>query len=54
MKIEVDKDLMQIRIYDGVTTVSIFNFDMCDEDDLNRNEGEFKDLLNHLKVKIEY
>lgn len=56
MKIEVDTNLMQIDIYDGVICISRLDFDMCDKETLINNSNELLDLFSALNIKcdIEY
>ena len=64
MRIEVNDNLMEIRIYDGVKEISRlkFNYDgvkeisrlkfnMCDKESLVNNSNELLDLFSELNIK---
>lgn len=51
MRIEVNDNLMEIRIYDGVKEISRLKFDMCDKESLVNNSNELLDLFSELNIK---
>lgn len=51
MRIEVNDNLMEIRIYDGVKEINRLKFDMCDKESLVNNSNELLDLFSELNIK---
>ena len=51
MRIEVNDNLMEIRIYDGVKEISRLKFNMCDKESLVNNSNELLDLFSELNIK---